>query len=527
MLTAASHARADWCHDESQLNGQILCDDFDRYCTNPPPPWQSCPTGGTRSDGALHNQWKYHSWNYNTSNECGTNMNVEDNQTLLNTPPYGGRHANGGDEGQHLGQNVVDLTPYVQGALPGYNTANGSDDQPLVLRFEMSGGLQTANKLPWSNGFMELALGDGNAYIPGYRDGGDHPQTHAPTDFVLVGGTGPGSPDCFSCYGLCRELGIQNSGVHVPWPTICQQEFPNPACPTPSTVVRPVIAIGALAELDNDPCHCDTPASQKPNNWHVSFFDGLRWRILKSGKFPGSGDFTVGDKNNTVILTIKTNTMEVWHRGRVGGNWIVSTATDIPREYLGGFNRLRAGTGVSCELEGAGNDYECQQAFIWGGGKCQRMGEFRCDGGGWQTNGSGFVSFDTMLLSGGIGNTYSPMGACCLSDASCQEISEADCQSAGGTFNGTSSTCAAATCCVDPFADADADGDVDQDDYGVMQACLTGPPPGNPAIPTDPAYCACMNRNPGVDSAIDQDDVNAFEACASGPTVPADPGCDD
>jgi hypothetical protein len=81
--------------------------------------------------------------------------------------------------------------------------------------------------------------------------------------------------------------------------------------------------------------------------------------------------------------------------------------------------------------------------------------------------------------------------------------------------------------CFDPFADADGDGDVDQDDYGVLQRCVTGPPPGNPPIPADPEYCICFNRNPGVDEAIDQSDVNAFENCASGPTQPANPACDD
>ncbi len=521
MLSGGAVTHADWCHDEYNLQGQIFCDDFDRYCQNPPPQWQSCDAGAARSLGALRGTWKYHSWNYNTGSNCGSNIIHEDNQTILTTPPFGGRHANGGDEGGHLGQNAVDLTSHIMFSLPGYNVANGSDEQPLVLSFNFSGGLNNASKLPWSNGYMELALGDGDPDVPGYRQGGDSPQTHAPTDYVLVGALEPGSVDCVSCYGLCRSQGIQNSGVHVQWPTICQQEFPNAACPELSTEIRPVIAIGVLAELDNDPCHCDTPSSQKPNNWHLSIFDGLRWRVLKQGMFPGSGDFVLGGKVDTVSITIRGNTMDVYHRARVNGTWIDSTALGIPRVYTGGFNRLRGGTGVSCELEGDGNTYKCKQAFIWGGGKCQRMGEFRCDNGQWQTNGAGYVSFDTLRLSGGVGNSFFPTGSCCLPDATCSEGTEEDCLADGGTFNGVNTTCDTATCCPVPFADSDTDGDVDQDDFAFMQRCVTGNGAGVPS------GCECLDRDTTIPNGIDADDVAAFMNCVSGPNVPwtSSPGC--
>ena len=76
--------------------------------------------------------------------------------------------------------------------------------------------------------------------------------------------------------------------------------------------------------------------------------------------------------------------------------------------------------------------------------------------------------------------------------------------------------------CSDPFADADVDGDVDQEDFAVFQLCYTGA--GGP-IPTDPTYCVCLNTN--GDSAIDAADLTAFEACSSGPEIPANPACDD
>ena len=84
------------------------------------------------------------------------------------------------------------------------------------------------------------------------------------------------------------------------------------------------------------------------------------------------------------------------------------------------------------------------------------------------------------------------------------------------------------TSCSDPFADADDDGDVDQDDFAVFQLCYSDD--GNP-FPTDPEYCSCFNRPEGDppqgDVDIDQTDAAAFEACASGPQVPADDTCDD
>jgi len=80
--------------------------------------------------------------------------------------------------------------------------------------------------------------------------------------------------------------------------------------------------------------------------------------------------------------------------------------------------------------------------------------------------------------------------------------------------------------CNDPFADADADGDVDGTDFAALQRCLRGAGGG---IGPD---CGCFDRSspgdPGVpDGDITTDDLQAFFDCASGPALPADPGCDD
>lgn len=67
-------------------------------------------------------------------------------------------------------------------------------------------------------------------------------------------------------------------------------------------------------------------------------------------------------------------------------------------------------------------------------------------------------------------------------------------------------------------ADMDWDGDVDQTDFGIFQACQTGA-----AIhQTDPA---CSRAWLDGDMDVDKDDITLFHQCLSGPQVPADPNC--
>jgi len=82
-----------------------------------------------------------------------------------------------------------------------------------------------------------------------------------------------------------------------------------------------------------------------------------------------------------------------------------------------------------------------------------------------------------------------------------------------------------ATRCSDPFADADKDGDVDQADFAMLQACYTG----SSGEVSDECRCFDRKDSPGSlpDGDVDNTDVTAFEACASGPGIPADPTCDD
>ena len=67
--------------------------------------------------------------------------------------------------------------------------------------------------------------------------------------------------------------------------------------------------------------------------------------------------------------------------------------------------------------------------------------------------------------------------------------------------------------------DFDCDGDVDQTDFGVFQACMSGP--GNASTP------ACTHARLDGDLDVDNDDFDLFIGCVSGADVPATETCDD
>ncbi|HOW71908.1 MAG TPA: DUF362 domain-containing protein [Phycisphaerae bacterium] len=70
-------------------------------------------------------------------------------------------------------------------------------------------------------------------------------------------------------------------------------------------------------------------------------------------------------------------------------------------------------------------------------------------------------------------------------------------------------------------ADFDSDGDVDGDDVGVFQACLSGPsiPPAESLV--------CRRCDFDVDADVDQSDFGIFQRCCSGSGHLADPNCAD
>ncbi|NLU20314.1 MAG: hypothetical protein GXW89_06440 [Phycisphaerae bacterium] len=73
------------------------------------------------------------------------------------------------------------------------------------------------------------------------------------------------------------------------------------------------------------------------------------------------------------------------------------------------------------------------------------------------------------------------------------------------------------------FADPDDDYDVDQEDFGVFQACFSGA--GVPAADGCERFDRPQAGFPRGDNDVDEDDLAAFLACVSGPAVPLNEGC--
>jgi len=69
-----------------------------------------------------------------------------------------------------------------------------------------------------------------------------------------------------------------------------------------------------------------------------------------------------------------------------------------------------------------------------------------------------------------------------------------------------------------PPADLDGDCDVDLDDFGAFQACVTGPALGPPGS-------GCDDADLDDDGDVDQSDFGLFQRCLSGESVPGDPDC--
>jgi len=94
-----------------------------------------------------------------------------------------------------------------------------------------------------------------------------------------------------------------------------------------------------------------------------------------------------------------------------------------------------------------------------------------------------------------------------------------DAQLINGGIPGLCSTVpeASITIARPPLGDFDGDGDVDQDDFGYLQRCLSGPLPQ-----TDPACAeALLNGDPFVDEL----DVALFLQCLSGSSIPPPAAC--
>jgi hypothetical protein len=342
------------------------------------------------------------------------------------------------------------------------------------------------------------------------------------------------------------------------------------------------IAFGFLAIGDKDPCGLEEQGvdSHRPTKDHMMLFDGNKWRELRSGRGtaltqcpppwgtnpPGlsgyngpettmqeagtgsSGNFSLTGGFNTVYLKLTSTKILIYHANGTGATFCGA----FPRIYTGPFNRISFGVAPGCQLkdrEAYGDAYECDPNGT--PKQCLR----------YSTTFAGYdrMMIDSALLLDGIvqGDIYK--AACCHPNGTCEFVDHTTCSNNGGTFRGVGTTCDGTPClgaCCQPMGiceetslndcpnefkgygtscstadicpcptiktDADWDGDVDQADFAIFQACYTGPDGGGNLS----SACKCLDLAPaGGDDTIDQDDYAAFEECASGSGIATKTGC--
>ncbi len=479
LIPSIAQGAPRWCYTNQP--GAIFCDDIDRYCFGAPVDEnEACdPAAGgcDKQNGAARSVW--------VSLTCGAQVNIDESDTCIEggvpvkSEPFALGMPNQGD-GQ-LGWNTVGLTTGINDVFGGSTDAVlGTDANPLVFEFVLYG--QTGSKVTFANVYMELSLYDPMTSI----------DDRAPTDFVF-------SPDCQTAcapdYGPARQV-----------PMICQQDVPPAGCPPIASAPHHTsIALGTLAYLDQDPCHCGTATAGSAKNEHLAVFDGFKWWTLPAS-FTGAGDFMLRDRNHLVRMTITTSKMVVEMTAEDPDPDEYSWC-EIPRDYLGAFNRLHMGFGQACLIDLG--TWACAN---------EPTGDhrYRCIKG---NLGAGRPAFDNVVIYGGEGITLpAPTGACCLPDGICVDgLTEYECeQEQGGLWQGFDTVCLGTVCCPEPYPDSDVDSDVDQDDYGAFQLCYTGPAGGVPP------GCECFDKGPDgfADGDVDDDDFGAFDDCWTGPAVP-------
>ena len=189
FLLAANSVWADtWC--SINYPDAVFCDDFDRYCVDPPPYPETCPTDATMAAGIMDNVWRY---GYEGAIPCARLLLDSD---YVTSSPYAAKSPN--QEAGSLTRAQVSLESYNQTAFgSAYTAIIGTDLHPLILEYVIDG--QTLNKIRYANNYMELALGI----------------DQASTDFRW-------SPTCST---LC------SGGADARYPIICQQQNAPADCP--------------------------------------------------------------------------------------------------------------------------------------------------------------------------------------------------------------------------------------------------------------------------------------------------------
>jgi hypothetical protein len=432
-------------------------------------------------------------------------------------------------------QAVRSLLPAIQAAPggAGMNAVNGTTSEPLVLTFHL---YLKQGKQAFTSLWVQLFAGDPAAMLAPIRTEG----LSSCVSNACSGGPLNGMA-CTSDHD-CTAMKLDRTG-----PTsACNLQNNTPSVP------RPAVAYGVYGGynglMPKPPCD----NLLRGLNRYV-IYDGDAWWQVKGGGSqspPGSAgdDFPAFDKDTTVTLTIRETDMDlaisasragsceanVCTGTRAGqpcesdGDCRSFTTTGIPRLYTGPFQGVAMGTGPVDDANTAQEAGTETAAFVDDisisggvfvslptgvccqpdGGCLENVIEAACAQQGGTYGGDG-TTCDTF-------NCLGPAGACCLGTGECVDgLDEEGCLEIGGRYDGAHTQCGdpgLPLCCPNPFADDDADGDVDQGDFGNFQACYSGP------FGLLTAGCECFDRN--GDSRVDSEDFNAFLDCATGPEIP-------
>jgi hypothetical protein len=353
----------------------------------------------------------------------------------MNTP-CGGSMNTGKNYYYRMTANLeTDLSTTYGDGNKGLGTAGriqGTDAEPLVLEFYVDFNGEASGK--YSNFYMELSLDDGVSNDPAPRNG------MATEDPDLV------------------------NGDQGPWT---------------DHVVHRTVAFGSFDSVNLADGVTTTGTKGAP-----MYYDGTRWWYVKNSVngVPVSLWKRDDGRRSLFRIKVKTNTV-ILEIDNLGGSPTNTATYEVPRLYLGGFNRLSMVMANKVSATGSQAD-----------------------------------TVDEIELRQGV-----LMGACCVrtgfGTGTCNVVLRNECENTpGGTYLGDGSNCSSCNFCPAYFGDMDEDQDVDQTDFGRFQACLTGPGPW-----TLTPECTCADRERDAD--VDTDDFTAFQACLQGPDTPANPAC--
>ncbi len=509
LIPASAMAQGySWCY--TNYPDAIFCDDFDRYCNaSPYPPYPCAP--GTWSIAQFRNQGWDPVYTPLSAGGCSEAW-LEDTWPYDPVPvngvvssPFSVKFPNQADS--KVGVNVRNLTTDIQRKWGNQVFfAVATDENPLQLDFTFY-GQTVASKTQAANVFLELATDT----------------DWAMTNYVW----GPTSPTTGKEY-----------------PILCAQGPGEPVgCPPLNTApLRSSLAVGPVAFLDRD--YLNSP-DQAPKTPYLCVYDGRYWWQLRDGQFPGSGAFTLHEREHYIRLTIWPTFFRVEMTVPRYGQY---SWCDVPRQYRGGFNTLRMGFGKHCMITAATGWTACQS-------------NFRCPNGSF---GAGAPAFDNVVLYGGEpqrapyiiahpqpqavpvtgtatftvsaggtpplsyqwqknfvnltdGGHYSGVTTATLTVSDVGPEHAANYRCLVESIYGTAFTDQAALTVVPWPGDFDGDLDVDLTDFAFFQLCFNGP--NRP-----PAYGACEPADMNGDGDVDLLDFGEFQTCYNGPNrLPACP----